>query len=103
MKFIINFNKYMKSVLFLALAVALVTASPIVAAHNYSFSDWFTTNFNIFVLYVLLSYHALVGYFAALFGTPAYFNNNAWDLISNGWQLPAYKAQGFIDTLDKSY
>ena len=91
----------MKSALFLALAVALVAASPHVEAHNYSFSDWFTANFNIFMLSILLSYHAVVGWFAALFGTSEYFNNQAWDLISNGWKLPAYHAQGleyFLDT-----
>jgi hypothetical protein len=58
----------MKSVLYLALLVALVAANPTVEAFQYTFSDWFSGVFNLFILSVILPIYASLGYVLALFG-----------------------------------
>ena len=90
----------MKSVLFLALAVALTSATttltgPTVAKFDYLPGDWLKTNWNIFVLSIIMPFYALVGYFAALFGASQWFNTAAFTLISETFELSAYKYQSF--------
>jgi hypothetical protein len=85
----------MKSALFLALAIALVAASPIVEDYSYSVGDWFTANWNVFILTFILGWFGVYGYFASMFGFSEYFSDNAFSAISGTWALPAYKQQGF--------
>jgi hypothetical protein len=85
----------MKSVLLLALAVALVAATPQVASFNYAFADWFTSNFDYLVLSIILPIYAFIGFFEALFGESAWFNTNAYDAISGTWAMPAFDSQSY--------
>ena len=88
----------MKSVLLLALAVTLVAAKPTVADFDYSTSDWFTANWNIFVLSFILPIVASFGYLLAFFGDSGWFNDEAGSLLTDMFALPAYTAEGF-DTM----
>jgi hypothetical protein len=87
----------MKSIICLALAASLVAAtSPVVEDFNkYSVGDWFTTNFNMFVLSILLPLYAFVGYFTALFGSPDWFTNNAFSAVSGTFALPSFNGQRY--------
>lgn len=94
----------MKSVLILALAVALVAAKPVVNSYEYTYdtAEWITTQINFIVLSILLSIYALIGGFTAFFGDSAWFNTYAFEAISTSWALPSYSEQSF-DTMLGDY
>jgi hypothetical protein len=89
----------MKSVLCLALLVALVAANPSVHAFKYGFADWFTTQWDLFILGFILPWFAFWGYFGVFFGSGEWYNTESFAAISGTWALPAYESQGYNNAL----
>ena len=87
----------MKSVILLALTIALVAAAPAhqVKDFTYGVSDWISANWNLLLLQIVLPIYASIGYITAFFGASAWFNEQATSLIEDTFVMPAYDAQDF--------
>jgi hypothetical protein len=80
----------MKIALFLALALGFAAATLPVNDFSYTANDWFTTQFNYLMLAIIYPWSFIIGAFAAIFGAPEWFHENAWTATTVTWIMPAY-------------